>query len=213
MFIGHFALGFAAKKATPSVSLAVLFAACQLADLLWPIFLLLGIEQVAIEPGNTAMTPLNFISYPYSHSLVMLCVWGVALGAIYVGLARAPLAAALALALLVVSHWVLDVITHRPDMPITPTGSARLGLGLWNSIPATMTVETAMFAAGVWLYLGATPPRTRARTIGLWSLVALMLIIYVGNVFGPPPPSVTALEWTAVAGSVLLLVWAWAVDR
>jgi len=213
MFIGHFALGFAAKKATPSVSLAVLFAACQLADVLWPIFLLLGIEQVAIEPGNTAMTPLNFISYPYSHSLVMLCVWGVALGAIYVAVARAQLAAAIVLALLVVSHWVLDVVTHRPDMPIAPAGSARLGLGLWNSIPATMAVETAMFAAGVWLYLGAAPPRTRARTIGLWSLVAFMLIIYAGNAFGPPPPSVTAIIWAGIPGSLLLLVWAWAVDR
>src|SRR5262245_50515045 len=213
MFIGHFALGFAAKRAAPSVSLVVLFAASQIADLLWPVFLLLGLEQVAIEPGITAMTPLNFISYPYSHSLVMLCVWGVALGAIYVALARARIATAIVLALLVVSHWVLDVVTHRPDMPVTPGGSQRLGLGLWNSIPATIAVEVAMFAAGVWICVGAAAPRTRGRRIGLWALVAFLLIAYAGNILGPPPPSVTALAWFAIIGSLVLLVWAWAVDR
>jgi len=213
MFIGHLALGFAAKKAAHRVPLVVLFAACQLADLLWPVFLVLGIERVAIEPGVTAVTPLNFISYPYSHSLVTLCLWGVAFGAIYVVLTRAHAAIALLLALLVVSHWVLDVVTHRPDMPLAPGGSTKLGLGLWSSIPATIAVEAAMFAAGVWLYVGAAAPRTRGRTIGFWALVAFLLIVYVANVFGPPPPSVTALEWTAIAWSVLLLVWAWAIDR
>ena len=78
MFIGHFALGFAAKRATPRVSLAVLCAATQIADLLWPVFLAIGVEQVRIDPGNTAVTPLDFVSYPYSHSLLLLIVWGVA---------------------------------------------------------------------------------------------------------------------------------------
>ena len=213
MFIGHLALGFAAKKAARPVPLVVLFAACQLADLLWPVLLVLGLEQVAIEPGITAVTPLNFISYPYSHSLVTLCLWGVAFGAIYVVLTRAHAAVALLLALLVVSHWVLDVVTHRPDMPLAPGGSTKLGLGLWNSIPATIAVEVAMYAAGVWLYVGAAAPRTRGRTIVFWALVAFMLVVYFVNVFGPPPPSVTALEWTAIAGSLVLLLWAWAVDR
>jgi hypothetical protein len=213
MFIGHFALGFAAKKAAPPVSLAVLFVACQLADVLWPVLVLLGIERVAIEPGVTAMTPLNFISYPYSHSLVTLCLWGIALGAIYVVIARAHAATALLLTLLVVSHWVLDVVAHRPDMPIAPGASPKLGLGLWNSIPATVAVEVTMFAAGVWLYRGAAASRSRGQRIGLWALVGLLLILYVANIVGPPPPSVTALAWTAVAGSLLFLVWAWAVDR
>jgi len=213
MFIGHFALGFAAKKVAPPVSLAVLFVACQFADLLWPVLVLLGIEQVAIEPGITAMTPLNFVSYPYSHSLLTLTLWGVTLGAVYVGATRARASTALTLALLVVSHWVLDVVTHRPDMPLAPGASPKLGLGLWNSIPATIAVEVAMFAVGLWLYLGRAAPRTRGRTIGLWTLVALLLIAYFGAAFGPPPPSVTALVWTAIAGSVLTLVGAWAVDR
>jgi hypothetical protein len=212
MFIGHFGLGFAAKRVAPSASLGLLFAASQAADLIWPVLVLLGVEQVAIAPGVTAVTPLDFISYPYSHSLVMLCVWGAALGAIYAALARGPLVAAVTLALLVVSHWVLDVVTHRPDMPLTPTGSTRLGLGLWNSMPATLAVETVMFAAGLWLYLAAAPPRTRGQRIGLWALVAFLLIIYVANVFGPPPPSANAVAWSGIA-MWLLIVWAWAVDR
>ena len=212
MFIGHFALGFAAKKATPSVSLAVLFAACQLADLLWPVFLLLGIEQVAIEPGNTPMTPLNFISYPYSHSLVMLCVWGVALGAIYAALARARLATAMVLALLVVSHWVLDYVTHRPDMPITPWGSTRLGLGLWNSMSGTLLAEFVIFGAGVALYLRSTRARSRAGTIGFWLLVVFLVIVYLASTFGPPPPSAAAVAWSAQA-MWLLVAWGYWVDR
>jgi len=212
MFIGHFALGFAAKKAAPPVSLAILFTACQIADLLWPILVLLGIEQVAIAPGITAVTPLDFISYPYSHSLVALAIWGVTFGAIYAAMARARVATAMLLALLVMSHWVLDVVTHRPDMPVAPGLSAKLGLGLWNSIPATIAVETAMLAAGLWLYRGASAHRTQGQRIGLWALVAFLLIIYVGSVFGPPPPSATAVAWSGVA-MWLLILWAWAVDR
>src|SRR5262245_52558487 len=114
MFIGHFGLGFAAKKAAPSVSLGLLSVASQAADLIWPILVLVGIEEVAIAPGVTTMTPLDFISFPYSHSLMMLCIWGAALGAAYAAIVRGPFMAALTLALLVVSHWILDVATHRP---------------------------------------------------------------------------------------------------
>jgi hypothetical protein len=211
MFIGHFGLGFGAKKAAPSVSLGTLFVACQFADLLWPTLLLLGIERVAVQPGNTAMTPLDFISYPYSHSLLMLCIWGAACGGIYAALRRAPLAA-VTLALLVVSHWVLDFITHRPDMPLTPGGSTRVGLGLWNSVPATIAVEATIFAIGIALYLRATRARRLAGTIGLWSLVAFLLLIYAASTFGPPPPTAAAVAWSTQA-MWLLVAWAYWLDR
>ncbi len=212
MFIGHFALAFGAKKAAPAASLALLFIACELADLVWPVLVLTGIERFAIQPGVTAVTPLDFISYPWSHSLLMLCVYAVALAGVFAAATGAPAQAAIVLAALVVSHWVLDVITHRPDMPLAPHVGTKLGLGLWNSVPGTIAVETAMFVAGLALYLRAAPPRTRGRAIGLWSLVALMLIIYFGNLFGPPPPSVTAVAWSA-CGIWLFVVWAYAVDR
>jgi membrane-bound metal-dependent hydrolase YbcI (DUF457 family) len=212
VFIGHFGLALGAKKAAPSVSLAMLFAACQLADLLWPTLVLAGIEVVQIRPGATAMTPLDFVSYPYSHSLVMLCVWGIALAAAYAALARAGAAAAVTIALLVVSHWVLDVVTHRPDMPITPAGTTRVGLGLWNSIPGTIAAESAIFAAGLAIYLRAAGPRTRGQTVGLWALVAVMLTIYLASAFGPPPPSAAAVVWSA-QGIWLFVAWAYVVDR
>jgi hypothetical protein len=212
MFIGHFALAFGAKRAAPTVSLGWLFAACQLADLLWPTFLLVGMERVTIEPGNTVVTPLNFVSYPYSHSLLTLIIWGVALGGAYMALRRAPFAAGATLALLVVSHWLLDTLTHRPDMPLMPTGGSRLGLGLWNSFWGTVVVESAMFAAGLAFYIRTTRPRSGAGVIVLWSLVAFMLIIYAGNLFSPPPPSPTILAWSAQA-LWLLIVWAWWADR
>jgi len=214
MFVGHFALGFAAKRAAPRLSLALLFAAAQLADLLWPLLLAIGVEQVRIDPGNTAFTPLDFVSYPYSHSLALLTVWAAILGTIAaVRLNGSPFRRTFAVvALLVVSHWLLDWITHRPDMPIYPGGET-FGLGLWNSIPATLTIELAMFAAGVWIYAASTRPRD---AIGRWSFVAfvaLLLVVYVANVFGPPPPSVTAIWIASIAGGAALTAWSWWFDR
>jgi hypothetical protein len=212
MFIGHFALALGAKRVAPTVSLGWLFAACEFADLLWPTFLLLGLERVAIQPGNTVVTPLDFVSYPYSHSLLTMCIWGIVLGGIYVAMRRAPLAAGVTIALLVVSHWPLDVLTHRPDMPVIPVGETRLGFGLWNSFWSTLAVETVMFAVGLALYLRATRARSRGGVIALWSLVAFMLILYVGNLFSPPPPSATMVAWSA-QGIWLLIVWGWWADR
>src|ERR1051325_8492104 len=106
MFIGHFGLSFAAKRAAPRVGLAALFTAAAFADLLWPLLLVLGLEQVRIDPGNTAVTPLDFVSYPYSHSLLALGVWGLAFGLAYRALTRTNGRAALVLAALVVSHWI-----------------------------------------------------------------------------------------------------------
>jgi hypothetical protein len=126
MFIGHFALGLAAKRATPNVSLAVLFTAAQLADTLWPVFLAAGLEQVRIDPGNTAVTPLDFVSYPYSHSLILLLGWGLAMALACRAFMRGGWVVPV-IAGLVVSHWFLDVLTHRPDMPVYP-GGPKLGL-------------------------------------------------------------------------------------
>jgi hypothetical protein len=211
MFIGHFGLALGAKRVAPAVSLGALFAACQLADLLWPTFLMLGYERVVIQPGATAFTPLNFVSYPYSHSLVTLCGWAIGFGAIYLLLRRARVSGFLTIALLVVSHWLLDYVTHRPDMPLTPSGSARLGLGLWNSVPGTLVVELLIFGAGLLLYLRATTARDRIGSAGFWTLVAFLLIVYFGNSFGPPPPSVTAIVWSAQA-MWLLVAWGYWVD-
>jgi len=205
MFIGHFAVGFAAKRVAPRVSLATLFVAAQLADLLWPVLVALGLEQVGIDRGNTAITPLDFVSYPYSHSLVLLCVWGVLLAA----LVRRSFAL---VAALVVSHWFLDFFTHRPDMPLYP-GGPKVGLGLWNSVPATVVVEFAMFGVGVWMYLHATRARDAQGRWGFWALAVFLAVVYIANISGPPPPSVTAIWISGIAGGLVLIVWSWWVDR
>jgi hypothetical protein len=231
MFIGHYALAFGAKKVAPSVSLGTAFIACQFADMLWPAFLGLGLETVAIEPGNTLVTPLNFISYPYSHSLVMLLVWAALFALAHyflapassapVGSARvgsAPVGsafrrtAAITLAVLVFSHFILDVITHRPDMPLTIGGATKLGLGLWNYPAATLAVESALFIAGATIYNSVTRAKDRVGTYGLWSLIAVLVAIYFAALYGPPPPSVSAI---AGAGhlSWLFVIWAYWVDR
>jgi hypothetical protein len=212
MFIGHFAVGFGAKRAVPAVSLGSLFLACQLADLLWPSFVLLGLERFEIDPGNTAVTPLNFVSYPYSHSLVALLGWGLAFAVLYRIVRRGTWTAALTLAGVVLSHWMLDVVSHRPDMPVTLHGPERLGLGLWNSLPATLAVELILLAVGVALYNRATAPRDRTGSIALWSLVGFLLAINFANLFGPPPPSTTAVAWTAQA-VWLLVAWGYWIDR
>jgi hypothetical protein len=211
MFIGHFGVGFGAKKALPAASLGTLFLACQFADLLWPTLVLLGVERVEIQPGATVMTPLNFVSYPYSHSLLALSVWGVLFGFIYVVVRRVRWTAGVTLALLVISHWVLDLVVHAPDLPLTPTGSTRLGFGLWNSMPGTIAAELIVFGVGTILYARTTVARDRIGSIGFWSLVGFLLLVGAANAFGPPPPSAMAVAWGAQS-MWLLVAWAYWVD-
>ena len=211
LFIGHFAVGFAAKRAAPRTSLGLLIAAPAFLDILWPVFLALGWERVHIEPGNTAFTPLNFEWYPWSHSLLMSVVWGLVVGGIYWAIRRDK-RGAVVLGLLVFSHWVLDFVTHRADMPIDPGGRVRVGLGLWNHPAATVVIESLLYAAGIWLYVRTTKALDR---IGQWALAGFVLVlaaIYVGASFGPPPPDVKTIVVTSF-GLWLFPVWAWWIDR
>lgn len=211
MFIGHFAVAFAAKRAAPRTSLAVTFVAAQFADLLWPIFLLLGWEQVRIAPMGNPFLTLQFTRYPWSHSLEMNVLWAAVFGVVYFAVTRNANGAAI-LPLVVLSHWVLDLVTHRPDLPLSPTGLSRAGLGLWNHPAATIIVECAMLAGGVAIYSRVTQPRDRQGRFGLWALVAFLLALYAASLVSPPPPSTTALAWSALIGWPLAL-WPWWVDR
>src|SRR6185436_2036077 len=211
MFIGHFAVALAAKRAAPQASLGTLFLAVQLADLVWPTLVLLGLETFEIRPGITAVTPLDFVHYPYSHSLVAMAGWGAALGIAWYARRRHAWPA-LVLFALVLSHWVLDAASHRPDMPLTIYGSERIGLGLWNSLAATLAVEGTLFAACVAIYARCTRPIDRTGRWSLIGLVAFLVVVYLAILFGPPPPSTAAVAWSAQA-IWLLVAWGYWIDR
>lgn len=211
MFIGHYAVAMGAKKFAPHTSLGTLLTAATFIDLLWPVLLMLGLERVRIAPGITAFTPLDFESYPISHSLLACLVWAALFGGVYWSVKRYT-QGGLILGALVISHWVLDAIAHRPDLPLTPFGETRVGLGLWNSVAATLVIEILLFATMAWMYSRVT----RARdAIGSWSLVgfvALALVIYASASFGPVPPSVDAIAWSGNAQWLFVVLAAW-TDR
>ena len=210
MFIGHNALGFASKSAAPRASLGVLMAAPMLPDLLWPIFLLLGIEHVRIQPGMTRMTPLDFNDYPWTHSLATTVVQAILFGGGYWVVSRYARGALIA-ALGVISHWVCDFVVHRPDLPLWPHGP-RVGLGLWNHPVATIGIEAALFAIGLMLYRDVTHPRDRIGSIALWALVALLAGLYIAMAGGRPPQNVKQIAWLGLAGW-LIPFWAAWIDR
>lgn len=211
MFIGHVAVGFALKRMAPRVSLALLIAAAVWADILWTVFLLLGWEHARISVGETRWTPLDLYDYPCSHSLLFLALWATALAILY-RTYRSDIFGAIAIWLGVVSHWVLDWITHRPDMPLYPS-SAKHGLGLWNSIPGTLFVELLLFFAGVWLYASSTRPRDRIGRMVFWLYVAILLILYVGDRFSPPPRSIHEVALSGLIGTITMLFLPWWFDR
>ncbi|MBT4099826.1 MAG: hypothetical protein HOM68_15260 [Gemmatimonadetes bacterium] len=212
MFVGHFAIAFGAKKYASHVSLGMLFLACQLADLVWPNLVLLGIESFEIEPGITVLTPLDFTYYPYSHSLLGLVGWSLLLAGLYSLLRRTGKRAAIVIAVVAVSHWFLDFLTHRPDMPINFDQTTLVGLGLWNHPVIAVPLELLLFALGIWIYARHTRPIDKIGTYGLWGLGTFLLITYAANLLGPPPPSVTAVAWSAQALWLVVALAFW-IDR
>ncbi len=211
MFIGHFGVAFGAKAAQPRVSLGSFFLAAQFVDLLWPTFLLLGIEKVAIKPGITEVGPLEFVSYPISHSLLMGIVWGIMVGFIY-WLVRRNRPGAIVMGLIVLSHWILDLVVHVPDLPLYPGGSTRVGLGLWNSLIGTQVAEGVIFTAGLVLYLRSTTAKNKKGIYGLWTLVGFLLLVHISSLLSPPPTSTTAIAWMAQL-QWIVVGWAYWVDR
>ncbi len=233
--MGHFALGLAGKAIRPRVSLATWFVSVQLLDLLWPVFVLLGWEHVRIAPGDTRMTPLDFYDYPISHSLVGALCWSAAFALLY-GLAAGARSAApgndhsgpdsgrvaggsaagrwqlaVLLGLGVLSHWVLDLLVHRPDLGIGPHGPY-VGFGLWNVPAVEVCLEAGMYIAGCALYLRATRPRDGVGRYATWLLLLALAAIWLTSTFGPPPPDTRILGWMGIS-LWLFILWAWWCDR
>ncbi len=157
------------------------------------------------------MAPLDFYDYPLSHSLLMAIIWSLLFGGIYY-LIKKNRKASIILGLGVFSHWILDFISHRPDLPIAPGINTYLGLGLWYSVPASVTVELLLFGTGLYLYLNTTKANDKTGSFALWGLAALLLIIYVMNLFSAAPPNVSILVYSALA-QWLFVIWAYWIDR
>lgn len=208
MFIGHFAVGFASKKMNKSLSLPLAFIAVQFLDFIWPIFVLLGIETVRIEEGITALVPFDFTHYPYSHSLLMTVVWSLLFGFVYF-ISTKNRQNSIILGLLVFSHWVLDLIVHRPDLPLSPFSDHKVGLGMWNYPLLEIVFEFGIFLLGVYLYYTSKKPK---KQFSFWSLVVVLLIFQIMNFVGPPAPDVNAIAW-GTNMMWLFVVWAWWIER
>ena len=227
MFVGHFAVALAAKRVTPRLSLPLLFGAVQLLDILWPLFMVLGVEHARIVPGLMAGSPLDLYDIPYSHSLVMSLVWSLLVAAPFVVMKRAREAAVLAVC--VFSHFILDLITHRPDLPLAPGSNVKFGLGLWNFPAAEVAVEAAIFLAGIVVYLRATTARKRIGdpssnnsnsnsnskmgTIGFAVFMLVLGAVWLAGMFGPPPHDVKMVVWSILLSMPFILLWAYAIDR
>lgn len=210
MFLGHYGLGLVGKRVAPDVSLGTLFLATQWADLVFFPLALAGIEHFRVAPGSTVVTPVDFYDFPWSHSLAALTIWGLFVGGVYYAFRRSR-AGAWVLAAGVVSHWVLDVIVHRRDVPVGFSGPY-LGLRLWDSRPWTLVAEVAGFGAGVAMYLRGTNARDRTGIWSFWSLVVVLFAIWLASVLGPPPPDERTFEYTGVS-MWLFVPWGWWIDR
>ncbi len=212
MFLGHFGLAYAAKRVVPRVSLGSLFFAAQWADLLWPLLLLLGIEHAEVKPGATAVTPLAFTDYPYSHSLLGLCAMGALLGLLHFAFKRSR-REAWVLALLVPSHWLLDWFVHAPDLPLYPHASTLHGLGIWRFPFATAAIEFALLGGGAAIYLSATRGYGRRGRWGAWALMVFLALVYLDGLLDPSSPDSIADVAYAAAAMWLLIPWAAWADR
>jgi hypothetical protein len=211
MFIGHYAVGLASKNLAPRTSLGVLVAAPILLDLLWPIFLLLGWEHVYVEPNSNPFLRFTFDSYPISHGLVAVAGWATLFAALYYGFTRYRLGA-IVIWMGVVSHWALDYVVHRPDLPLYAGSSRLVGLGLWNHRWPAIAVEAVLFGLGIWVYLRQTKAKDSIGTYAFWGFVVILLLAYALTAFGPAPPASIKKIALATLGTGLLIPWAWWFD-
>lgn len=202
MFIGHYGPSFAAKRYEPTIPLWILFIAVQLLDVLWGIFVILGIERVRIVPGFTRTNALDLYYMPYTHSLPGALAWALVAGIAYFAVRRSK-RGGLLIAAAVFSHWPLDLVVHRPDLPLYDN-AAKAGLGLWDYPIATLIVEGALVAGGLGLYVRNTRSLTTPAKYAIPLFICAALCIQAAMAFGPAPPSDRAMAITALSSYAIL---------
>ena len=218
MFLGHYGVALGLKRAEPKVSLGTLFVAVQLADLLWGVFLLLGWEHVRMLPDDNPLLRLQFYDYPISHSLVAALAWGVAAAAAYYSwptrdTTRHWQAAAL-VGVAVASHWPIDLLVHLPDLPLLGNDSPKLGLGLWRHLWLSVALEIGVLAVGAALYVRGRSRRHPVRPVRLAIILVILIVVYLGSLWGPPPPNAAVIGASDLVFLLLMgLLAAWADRR
>jgi len=226
MLVGHVAVGFAAKRFYPHWSLGTLVFAAMLADVLWCVLMLAGIEHVTVTGGRGAANYFHATDIAWSHSLATGAVWAsavVMMRRVKMRRLKSPhytdprstgdSAPSWVLAVAVLSHWVLDVIAHTPDMPLAPGTSARLGLGLWTSIPATLLVEGGFWVLALALFRAQRRTRSVLGALVLWSGAAFLTLAWYNNIAGPPPPDARSVPIASLVFFLLIIGWAFWVNR
>ena len=211
MFLAHYGVALGLKKVAPKTSLATLVVGTTLLDLLWPLFLMLGWEQVEIVEGITKMTPLDFSYYPFSHSLVAVIGWSLFTGIIYFAITRYRVGA-FAICIAVASHWFLDVLVHRPDLPLGFSAEIFFGLGLWNYPIITLILEFGILCAGLYFYIRTTSAVDMVGRYALYGFIGTLSLIYIANILGPVPPSVAIISYVGNA-AWLFVLWAFWIDK
>lgn len=215
MFLGHYGVALALKRAEPKLSLGTLFVGVQLLDLLWGVFLLLGWEQARIVPGYTPVTPLEFLQYPISHSLVGAICWSLVAAGLYYSWPTRDTTrhwqASAVVGAAVFSHYPLDVLTHVPDLPLAGSDSLKLGLGLWNYPVATMLAELVFLGLGLAIYIAYRSRRYPLRPVRLGIVTLILVGTYLGSLYGPVPPDMLTIAITDIVfvlGIAALAAWA-----
>ncbi len=210
MFVGHYAPAFAAKRADRTIPLWTLFIAVQFLDVLWAPFVLLGIEKVRIVPGITKVSPLDLYYMPYTHGLIGAIVLSFLFAIAYQLLARpASSRSSVITGLAVFSHWVLDLLVHRPDLPLW-RDTAKVGLGLWNAPAIEISLEVVLLLGSIWWCFRENLSRAK----GTFMFGVVLSLIQIGSYFSPPPSSDKAIAAQAIAAYIVfaIVIW-WLQDR
>lgn len=213
MFIGHYGVSFALKRAEPRLSLGLLFLAVQALDVLFSALVLAGVEKMRIVPGFTASNPYDLYFMPYTHSLAGAAVWSLLAMGAFLAARRRSIAAAGLVAAAVFSHFVLDVPMHTPDLPLLGAHSPKLGLGLWNHRWVSLGLELLCLGAGLVLYLRATRPVRPGAAWVTGVAIAILTLLAVANPLFPPPPSGAAFAIKALAAYAALTILGEWLDR
>ena len=213
MLVGHCAVALGGKGAYPKLSLGLLMAAAVLADLLGFIFILLGIEHWTMNPGRAGIYAVDLDSVAWSHGFLPNLLWAAVFAGGYF-LWRRHAAGAWILFAAVLSHWLLDFVSHRPDMPLAPGLAGRYGLGLWTSVPATIVVEGTLWLIALVAYIRATRANRRTGIYIFWAMIAFLTLSWVNNIMATPPAgSLTVAAIASLTFFTLLVAWAYWMDR